>query len=160
MIEVRTACPEDFQALAHLGLEAWKRGIGPLVAPSVVAKMERANPFLSFLEDQNCNILVAVIAGVPIGFAACEGRDNHISDVWVSPGFEGRGCATALIGALTTRIFDRGYEDATIEVAADNTRAHRLYLHLGFVEEWRGMRRDPLLGAELVKVRMRTRLSP
>ena len=58
--------------------------------------------------------------------------EMHINTLGVRPGFESRGIASALLrdGFLDARA--RGIARATLEVAASNTRAHRLYYRFGF----------------------------
>jgi len=60
-------------------------------------------------------------------------RDEmHINTIGTRPGFEGRGIARALLNEGWADARRRGVERATLEVAASNTRAQRLYFHYGF----------------------------
>lgn len=138
MIHVRPARPYEIGELGEIGLKSWKRGILPLVPSEVVARVEKENPFIPFLVAQGSKILVAECDGGLAGLGASEKSDNHISDIWVSPEHEGKGVGSALIRALEDDFRARGYKEATIRVSADNERALGLYLHLGYVEQWRG----------------------
>ncbi|WP_394713532.1 GNAT family N-acetyltransferase [uncultured Roseibium sp.] len=130
----------------------------PLVDPAVARRILGANPFVPFLHDQGKNVLVATYGDTPAGIGASENLDNHISDIWVSPAFEGKGVGSALIGAAEQAIRGRGYLEASIHVAADNKRALGLYTHLGFAEQWRRQEFDPILNTALAKVRLIKRL--
>lgn len=152
MLKVRPAKSGELQELARIGLASWRKGILPLVAADVVSRVEKNNPFVPFLEEQGGNILVADDDGMLAGLGAAEHGDNHISDIWVAPKHEGKGVGSALIAALEKQFVARGFREATIRVSADNTRALGLYLHLGYVETWRGFDHDPILDVTLEKV--------
>ena len=149
MIGIRAATHSDLEALAEIGLAAWQRGIQPLVPQSVAARVTAENPFLPFLKAMGSRILVATDGGKPAGLGACEHSDDTISDIWVSPVFEGRGIGSALLAALEQEIAGRGHGQARIAVAAANERAFRLYRHRGYRETWRGTRHDPILATPL-----------
>ena len=151
MIAVRNAKSEEMAVLGEIGLAAWRKGIMPLVSEDVVARITADNPFLPFLRDMGPRVRVAVSDGAPAGLGACEHGDDYISDVWVSPDFEGRGIGSALLSALETEIAARGHTHARLHVAAANERALRLYQHRGYREIWRGTVQDAVLGIPLEK---------
>lgn len=152
MIITRKARPEEIPVLAQIGQQAWRKGIGPLVPPEVVRKIEANNPFIPFLSDLGERILVAEIDHKAAGFCASENDDDSISDLWVSSEFEGRGVGTTLLQTMEQAFLAKGFRRASLSVAAGNHRAHGLYLHLGYVEIWRGNRFDPILEANLEKM--------
>ena len=149
---IRPSQPADLQCLAAIGLRAWQRGISSLVPESTRTRIPMENPFVPFLESVGSEVLVAEYEGTPAGFAACEHADNHITDLWVDPDFEGRGISSALLQALETRIAQRGYDRTLIQVAAENTRALGLYRHLGYSIDWQETRYDPILKTNLAKI--------
>ncbi|KQU64792.1 acetyltransferase [Aminobacter sp. DSM 101952] len=159
MIEIRHAVHDEVHVLARVGLAAWCKGIQPLVPSATSDKIEKDNPFVPFLEDMGARVLVAVIDDRAAGIVACEHSDDYISDVWVAPEFEGRGVASALIGALEREISGRGFSKARIHVAAANTRALGLYEHLGYVEVSRETAFDPILEISLDKIGLEKHLS-
>jgi ribosomal protein S18 acetylase RimI-like enzyme len=61
---------------------------------------------------------------------------REITTVATSPGFEGRGYATALVAALAERIRERN-ESPFLTVRTDNARAIAIYRRLGFRERAR-----------------------
>ena len=154
MIEIRSATEADAVALAEIGLAAWRKGIMPLVPESVVARITAENPFRPFLKEMGARILVALDDGRPAGLGACEHGDDYISDIWVSPDFEGRGVGSALLHALEQQIAGRGYAQARLHVAAANARAFGLYRHRGYREIWRGTMHDAILDIPLEKVEL------
>ncbi len=158
MIVVRPALSDEVDALAHVGLAAWCKGIKPLVPAEVALAIEQDNPFVPFLRQMGSSILVAEVEGQAAGIGACEHADDTISDIWVAPAFEGRGAGSALIRALETQILDRGYSEARIEVAAANERALELYQRLGYQQLWRKVVSDPVLRTKLEKIGLARRL--
>jgi len=56
----------------------------------------------------------------------------HVNTLGTLPGFEGRGVATSLMDDAWRDAKERGVVRATLEVAASNQRAQRLYSHYGF----------------------------
>ncbi|MBC6460754.1 GNAT family N-acetyltransferase [Actinomadura sp. HBU206391] len=56
----------------------------------------------------------------------------HITMVAVQPGWWGQGIGKRLIWALLSELRTRGYDRAQLFTQADNTRAQRLYMGLGF----------------------------
>jgi len=56
----------------------------------------------------------------------------HVNTLGTLPGFEGRGVATSLLDDAWHDANERGLARATLEVAASNQRAQRLYSHYGF----------------------------
>ena len=159
MIIVRAARAADVNELSKLGLDAWTKGIAPFVSRKVADRVRGNNPFPSFVKQLGADLLVATCEGSLAGMAGSETSDNHISDVWVAPKYESRGVATALIQELEKQISAKGYTQTTIEVAASNHRAHRLYVRLGYLEVWRGQRKDAILETSLQKISFRKSVS-
>jgi ribosomal-protein-alanine N-acetyltransferase len=56
----------------------------------------------------------------------------HINTLGTLPAFEGRGVATSLMDDAWRDAKERGVKRATLEVAASNHRAQRLYYRYGF----------------------------
>ncbi|UIJ70497.1 GNAT family N-acetyltransferase [Aurantimonas sp. HBX-1] len=157
---IRNARSSELEALAAVGLAAWRKGIAPLVPAHVAAKLSQTNPFVPFLKALGTNVLVAEIDGHPAGIGACERQDDEISDVWVDPAFEGRGAGSGLVTFLEARIQAAGFATVRIQVAAANARALGLYQHLGYREVWRKVALDAVLETELEKVGLEKPLTP
>ncbi len=66
---------------------------------------------------------------------------GHIAGVGVVPEASGRGVGRALIGAAEGWCRNHGFVEVTLHCYLGNERAHRLYQHLGFENEWYHMRK-------------------
>jgi ribosomal-protein-alanine N-acetyltransferase len=77
---------------------------------------------------------VAVLDGRIIGYLGVMFvlDDLHINTLGTLPAFEGRGVATSLMDDAWRDAKERGVKRATLEVAASNHRAQRLYYRYGF----------------------------
>jgi ribosomal-protein-alanine N-acetyltransferase len=102
---------------------------------------------VQFPEPWTKNMLLDEIANVATRrytVAALEGRivgylgvmfvldELHINTIGTLPDFEGRGVATSLMDDAWRDAKERGIKRATLEVAASNLRAQRLYYRYGF----------------------------
>jgi len=74
-------------------------------------------------------------------FDAIEPR-GHIAGVGVALEAAGRGVGRALIAAAEAWCRERGFAEVTLHCYIANKRAHRLYQHLGFEDEWYHMRKS------------------
>lgn len=156
-IRIRSATPQDADALAGVGYAAWKRGIGPLVEPAAAARVDAAL-YAAFIRDNAAAILVAERAGLnenegaPLGFAAID--EDYLSDLWVDPEHEGQGAGTALLSAAAEAVRAAGHAAIRLEVMTENTRALGLYRHLGFRIVWQGQKHEDILQTDLDKTVM------
>ncbi len=66
---------------------------------------------------------------------------GHIAGVGVAAESAGIGVGRALIAAAETWCQDHGFAEVTLHCYIGNERAHRLYEHLGFENEWYHMRK-------------------
>jgi mycothiol synthase len=75
-----------------------------------------------------------------IGFALVRrthGEDNgHLWEFGIHPEFRRRGLARSLLHAVRAKLEGQGLESMSLNVDLDNESAYRLYLSLGFKEEW------------------------
>jgi ribosomal-protein-alanine N-acetyltransferase len=153
-VRIRPARIADASQLGAVGYAAWLKGLGGQVGPEVRRRIG-SETFLSFARTHCAQILVAEQNGTIVGFVGTEKADNYITDLWISPGFEGRGLGSALVAAVERLVADRGYGTVEIEVLTANRRALRLYHYLGYETVWQGNREDPTLCVELHKTRLR-----
>ncbi len=147
---IRPAVASDAEQIGAVGYAAWLKGIGVHVGPEAHARID-VGTFASFAQSHASQIIVAEIADSVVGFAATEHGDNYISDLWVSPGHEGRGIGSALIASSEAAIAARGYDLVTIEVFTANERARSLYRRHGYEPIWQGMQEDGTLRIEMHK---------
>ncbi|WP_244310558.1 GNAT family N-acetyltransferase [Pseudovibrio ascidiaceicola] len=101
---IRPAKATEVDLLAAIGLDAWRKGIKPLLPAFCAEDVETNNPFQPFVHAYTEHILVAQLGDNIAGFAAREFNDNRITDLWVCPLFEGKGVATTLLMALEAEI--------------------------------------------------------
>lgn len=79
--------------------------------------------------------LLASEGETPLGFLASDvsGGQGWISQMGVVPAARGRGLAQALLVEAMHRFIRQGCTDAYLDVNANNPRARRVYIDLGFV---------------------------
>lgn len=118
--------------------------------PAAARKRISEQSFASFVREMPEQILIAEKDGAVAGLGATERGDNHISDIWVAPAYEGGGLGRALVSALETRIAARGFDRATISVLSENERAVSLYRHLGYAPVSRAVTFDVHLDCALM----------
>lgn len=111
-----------------------------------------------FARTNAYQIVVSEDNDVIVGFAATEAGNNYISDLWISPDFEGYGIGTALLVNLETAIADRGFDAAEVEVLTENERALSLCRRLGYKIVWPGFCVDEVLLVPLHKTLLRKRV--
>jgi len=66
---------------------------------------------------------------------------GHIAGVGVAALAQGRGVGRELVSAAEAWCRERGLAEVTLHCYIGNGRAHRLYEHLGFENEWYHMRK-------------------
>lgn len=71
--------------------------------------------------------------------------EGQITNVATHPDFRRRGCARAVLEALSSLAWERGCEQIALEVRASNEAAIRMYTEVGFLTAGRrkGFYRDP-----------------
>ncbi len=155
MITLRTARPQDAEAIARVYVETWRDTYAGLVPDRVLIGMsERRQTVLwSYaLRDQQVMVASSGESGV-IGFGSCgaaRGVDlpyqGEIFTLYVLPDFQGRGIGKRLLGALFGMLLRRGMDSALIWVLADNP-ARFFYHAMG--GRWTATREEDLWGAAL-----------
>lgn len=154
--EIRNARPDELDRLAAIMLAAWQQGIAPLVpGPAPVVGIGAPT-----LPRTTSALLVATVAGEPVGLAAADVGNAYVSDLWVEPACQGRGVGSALLAALEARIAATGRRIVQLEVLSANVRAMALYRYRGYRPVWEGLKLDRGLGLPLHKTGMRKRLVP
>ncbi|HLW55384.1 MAG TPA: GNAT family N-acetyltransferase [Candidatus Angelobacter sp.] len=88
-------------------------------------RIQKLGPFLGIRADDKLVAMAGLRMHVP-GY-------REITTVATMPGYEGRGYAMALVGALVEKIIERG-ETPFLTVRTDNARAIAIYKRLGFRE--------------------------
>lgn len=80
--------------------------------------------------------LVATDDNYVVGFAGCSfnwiHNEAHITNIAVTPGYQGRGIGGALINTFKDVAIENGMLKMSLEVRIENDNAQRLYKKLGF----------------------------
>lgn len=127
-IVIRLATPADAYGIAvmsrclvEIGLRGWTWH------PARVAKAIRS---------RRTNVLVAVIARKPAGFAIMEYGDTraHLSLLAVQPALQRRGIGSSMMAWLEESALTAGIGAITLELRTNNFAARCFYQSLGFSE--------------------------
>lgn len=133
----------DSSAIGSVGFTAWNSNIPEPYNNSAQVLTALRKNFADFADRPTSQVTVALLDDVVVGWGARDNRldpgnlssdTNHISDLWVSPEFQGRGIGTALLKSMISDINIWHYETVTIDIAQSNLKAKRLYSRLGFQE--------------------------
>jgi ribosomal protein S18 acetylase RimI-like enzyme len=140
---VRDYQPEDRDALLKLAARL-TIGVAPWREPGAVASAVRewvVGSIDSAVKGRG-SVFVAVDGDEVVGFVSCSERrhfagaaDAYIGELVTAAGAEGRGVGRAMLDRAEQWARERGYERITLETGARNTRALRLYEHLGWEPE-------------------------
>jgi ribosomal-protein-alanine N-acetyltransferase len=157
-IVLSTPSPKDHEKLGQLGFESWQN--------SAIGRDDRGRAdrvallveFTRFCRDQADALIVATVAGRPVGWGARENHDHIVSDLWVSPLEQGQGVGAALLNALEMGIAKDGFTQAELETYAGNAGAIRFYQRQGYSMVWQGETWSASLNYALDKVRLIKRL--
>lgn len=130
-LSLRPGTNNDVDALTQLACAANATSIGKL--PEFVDRAEDIRKaFAGFIADAVEHIVIAETAGTLLGFSATEGKSDEISDVWVTPGHQGRGVGALLLTACEARIRAWGFSCSWLTTHAGNDRAIRFYQTHGY----------------------------
>ena len=157
-IVVRAAGPGEGRALGAIGFAAWAASEFAVHDAGRVDRTALRADFDQLGVERPDTIIVAELDGQIAGWGAREDRNQHISDVWVAPEFQGRGIRTALLAKLEAEITALGHTTAELETLAGNTRAIGFYERHGYVVAWRGQKFSSSLGYAIDKVGMNKNL--
>ena len=98
-----------------------------------------AMSFRGLLLDTSVLTLGVELGGDLVAFVMAQtiAGESDILTVATDPDQRRQGLATTLIGALITRLGERGVSRITLDVAEDNAAARALYRSFGFTEDGR-----------------------
>ncbi len=163
---LRPILPDDVEAATLCGLEAWQSTIGVCLGAfshdQFIALQEAFRLYLcSFASgavETGERLIVAELDGAICGFCSYDHHKGYLSDLWVSPVWQGKGVAQALLHEMRSTMQDQGRRFLTLEVLAQNHRAFAFYKKQGFIETKRRVKYDPVLKRRLMKIWMMQRL--
>lgn len=168
-ILLREADVADARAIAEISVDGWQQGYAGILPAEYLASLsidERASGWVDQLSAGAVPVIVAVVAGDVVGFAAAgASRDaetpaastGEIYAIYVSPACWGRGIGRSLLTAAID-LLTPDYTYCTMWVLSANERARGFYASNGFSPD--GMHRvESRRGAVLDEVRYARRLA-
>ncbi len=150
---IRDMTAADADSVGRVGFDAWAGN--PVLNAYGVDMVKRIRlSFHRFAREHFSLITVGELGEEIAGWTAREGERDYISDLWVSPSYQGLGIGSALLSAMLRTMRAEGLKRARIDTHAANEGAIRLYQDLGFTIVWRGMQHSPSMGMMVEKVKM------
>ncbi|MDB5525686.1 MAG: rimI [Rhizobium sp.] len=150
---VRSAREEDAAELAAVAMRAWESAVTGWVDTGLLrANAERA--FVDFTRRAHLAIDVAEQGGQVTGWAARENFDNHITDLWIDPIWQGQGFGQKLLAKLEEEIGAQGYETVKIETHSENLRAIEFLKRRGYSISWMTAAWSPQLDRDVDTIGM------
>lgn len=148
-VEVRTATPDDAEALARIRVETWRVAYAGLIADEVLAGLDaeregaaRRARWDEFHSDPRSIELIAEVDGAPAGWAAAgPSRDAELPDhgevhaIYVLPQFWDAGAGHALMDVIERFLRSAGFAHALLWYLDGNARAARFYERHGWSED-------------------------
>lgn len=139
MIEVRDAAPADLQAMLAIYNDAVVNSTA--VYDYAPRTLEVQAAWLEIKRKEQNPVLVAVAAGVVIGFASYgpfrpwPAYQHTVENaIYLAPGHRGRGLGPQLLRPLIAIAQQRGYHAMVAAIDAANEPSLRLHRKLGFEE--------------------------
>jgi len=156
-VEVRTAAPEQYAAIAELTATVYlTEGYGDdgyeSTLRDVAGRAAQATVLVALREDELLGAVAVATAGGPYAEQAGDG-EAVIRMLVVSPASRGAGAGTALVQACLDRARADGCRVVRLSTQLTMTAAHRIYQRLGFVRtphrDWQPVPGLTLLAYEL-----------
>lgn len=122
LIVIRNALEQEAEALAAIGLRAWRQATAALGITATLYD-NAASAFSNFTRSSWLAIRVAESGGSVAGWAAREHFDETISDFWIDPDFQRRRVGSLLLADIERLIVDKGFETIRLETHAQNEPA-------------------------------------
>ncbi|MFH8340474.1 GNAT family N-acetyltransferase [Streptomyces sp. AM6-12] len=131
-VALRTARPEDAEAVAEIWYRGWCDGHLGNVPEALVAVRTRES-FTERAAHRLCDTTVAVADGEVAGFVMVVG--DEVEQVYVSERHRGSGVAARLLGEAECLVAAAGHRRAWLAVVPGNARARRFYDRNGWTDE-------------------------
>jgi ribosomal protein S18 acetylase RimI-like enzyme len=140
---IRHATSADVEAVRDLA-DRLREGVAPWRDDAAVTSAVRGwvDSSIQAMNEPGHAVLVAELDRKVVGFITLSPGSHWSGDVEPSIGelvvatdAEGQGVGRALVEAVMEHARERGFERISVSTGAANTRARRLYEHLGFDDE-------------------------
>lgn len=158
MAAIRSAREDDADELAAIGIRAWESAVAGWLSIDLL-RDNAHRAFIDFTRQRYLTIDLAEKGGQVTGWAARENFDNHVSDLWVDPIWQGQGYGTALLDKLEEEIRAQDYETVTLETHAQNVRAIDFLKSRGYAINWMTAIWSPKLDRDVDTIGMIKRFS-
>ena len=145
----------DREAVGLVGFRAWQSSSAfedVYLDPAVIERVR--GQFEMFAKETDHAVVVADIDGAIVGWGACAGEPDYISDIWIDPAYQGRGIGRILVEHFLKQMRDASISTAKIATHAKNVNAIRAYERCGFNIVWQGSQWSESMKVELEKVRL------
>lgn len=128
-MQVRTAQPEELDALAKIWYDGWRDAHAAIV-PEELARVRTLPSFRERLAERIDDVRVVDEAGEPLGFSMT--KDDELYQLYVSAAARGKGVGKTLIEEVEDRLGSEGYAVIWLACAIGNDRAARFYEKSGW----------------------------
>ncbi|MEW9555548.1 N-acetyltransferase family protein [Nonomuraea sp. NPDC050783] len=141
MIEVRSARPEDGDALGEIHATAWEVSHAPFFAPEFAARsvQSRRTRWHARIAEGTGTILLALLDGRPLALSFLRPSPTRrgiaeIFSFYCHPDGWGSGVAAALMTETLRRLRDDGFSRVHLWTLRGTPRSRRFYAKCGFTE--------------------------
>ncbi|POX45256.1 GNAT family N-acetyltransferase [Streptomyces sp. Ru71] len=133
---IRTARPEDADALRRLDLAVWsyQHAVSPPPAPDAPFFREDAGPDDHLVAELDGRVVGYIRLGTPTPLAS-NAHVRFVRGLAVAEEARGKGVGRALLRAAVDEARAKGFRRITLRVLGHNARARALYESEGFVVE-------------------------
>jgi ribosomal-protein-alanine N-acetyltransferase len=135
MTTIRSAREDEAAMLAAVGMRAWESAVAGWVDTALM-RANATRAFADFTQRAFLTIDVAEQGGQIVGWAARENFDDHVTDLWVDPHWQGHGVGQTLLRKLEAEIEAQGYESVRIETHSQNAHAIDFLKRQGYAINW------------------------
>lgn len=149
MVVIRNARSFEAGRLAEIGLAAWEGAVAAWGEDVAALRPNAKEAYERFAREQWPLILVGEVEGEIAGWGAREDADNHVSDLWIDPRFQGQGVGSKLLSTFESEIAEAGHETAEIETHARNLRAVGLFERRGYAVHSLSIKYAPSLDRDI-----------
>lgn len=135
MPTIRSAREDEAADIAAVGMRAWASAVAGWVDAELMwENAERA--FANFTRNSFLTIDIAEQGGQILAWAARENFDNHITDLWVDPVWQGQGVGRTLLAKQEQETAAQGYDNVRIETHSQNAHAIAFLQRQGYAIRW------------------------
>jgi GNAT superfamily N-acetyltransferase len=141
MIEVRSARPEDGDALGEIHAASWEASHAPFFQPEFAAHavQSRRTRWHERIAEGTGTILLAEVDGRPLALSFLRPSPTRpglaeIFAFYCHPDGWGSGVAATLMSAALSRLRDDGFARVHLWTLRDTPQSHRFYTKCGFTQ--------------------------